>query len=111
MQNVVFLTTNVHFSEVFRYIPFSDAPDFQVYEFVSGPINAGVFPNRAFDNSLNAESLFFFGAGSSNDVTTWEQAKSWFNYGAIRIDEYGALTASINNITGEAMYEVNLRAK
>lgn len=111
MHNVVFLTTDVHFAEVFRYVPFADAPDFQVYEFVAGPINAGVFPNRAFDNSLNAERLFFFGADSNSDVKTWEQAKSWFNYGAIRIDEEGSLSASINNIAGEPVYEINLQAK
>lgn len=111
MHNVVFLTTDVHFAEVFQYVPFADAPDFQVYEFVSGPFNAGVFPNRAFDDSLNAERLFFFGADSSSDVTTWEQAKSWFNYGAIRIDEEGVLTASINEVNGKAVFETELQPK
>jgi len=111
MQNVVFLTTDVHFAEGFQYVPFADAPDFKVYEFVSGPFNAGVFPNRAFDTSLNAERLFFFGAESSSDVTSWEQAKSWFNYGAIKIDEEGELTASINDVNGDAVYEISLQAK
>ena len=68
MNNVAFLTTDVHFAEVFHYVPFADAPDFEVYEFVSGPINAGVFPNRAYDASLNTESLFFYGADSASDV-------------------------------------------
>lgn len=108
MNNVAFLTTDVHFAEVFRYTPFSDDPLFQVYEFVSGPVNAGVFPNRAFDDTLNPEQLFFFGANSSNDVTTWEQAKSWFNYGAMRIDEHGRMTGSINAIDGKVLYEISV---
>lgn len=111
MNNVVFLTTDVHFAEVFSYLPFADAPDFKVYEFVAGPINAGVFPNRAFDNTLNADSLFFFGAESRSDVVTWEQAKSWFNYGAISIDEKGELTASINDINGKVLYDIQLQPK
>ncbi len=111
MHNVMFLTTDVHFAEVFRYTPFADAPDFQVYEFVTGPVNAGVFPNRAFDDSLNPERLFFFGANSSDDVTTWEQAKGWFNYGAIRIDETGELTASIKDVTGKSVFEMELQPK
>lgn len=108
MKNVAFLTTDVHFAEAFRYTPFSDDPSFQVYEFVSGPINAGVFPNRAFDDTLNPEQLFFFGANSNKDVTTWEQAKSWFNYGAMEIDENGRMTASINDIDGKALYEISV---
>lgn len=111
MNNVVFLTTDVHFAEVFSYLPFSDAPDFKVYEFVAGPVNAGVFPNRAFDNTLNADSLFFFGAENRSDVVSWEQAKSWFNYGTIEIDDNGELTASIKNIKGESEYEINLQPK
>jgi alkaline phosphatase D len=111
MNNVVFLTTDVHFAEVFRYVPFEDAPEFVVHEFVAGPINAGVFPNRAFDDSLNAERLFFYGADNASDVTTWEQAKSWFNYGAIRIDDNGELTASINDVKGDELYAIQLQPK
>jgi alkaline phosphatase D len=111
MYNVAFLTTDVHFAEVFRFTPFMDDPSFQVYEFVSGPINAGVFPNQAYDYSLNPERLFFFGANSANDVTTWEQAKSWFNYGAMQIDENGRMTASINNVNGDAVYQISVDAR
>ena len=108
MNNVIFITTDVHFAEAFRYTPFADAPEFQVHEIVTGPINAGVFPNRAYDDTLNTESLFFFGADSASDVTTWEQAKSWFNYGAIEIDGYGKLNASIRDINGDIVYNIEL---
>lgn len=108
MHNVIFLTTDVHFAETFRYTPFADAPEFQVYELVAGPLNAGVFPNRAYDESLSTESLFFFGADSAADVTSWEQAKAWFNYGAITIDEYGRLKASLRGVNGKAVYEIEV---
>lgn len=111
MNNVVFITTDVHFAEAFRYTPFNDAPDFQVYEFVAGPINAGVFPNRAYDASLNTESLFFYGANSASDVTTWEQAKSWFNFGAMDIDSDGRMTASIRDINGALLYNIELQPR
>lgn len=111
MYNVAFVTTDVHFAEVFRFTPFTDDPKFQVHEIVAGPINAGVFPNPAFDTTLNAESLFFFGAASGNDVTTWEQAKSWFNYGSLEIDANGRLTASIKDVNGTSVYDLTVDAK
>lgn len=103
--NVMFITTDVHFSEVFAYTPFADTPDFQVHEFVSGPMNAGLFPTRAFDTTLGTESLFFYGPDKASDVKTWEQAKHWFNFGQISIDEDGALTAQISTVTGKAVYK------
>lgn len=105
-RNVVFITTDVHFAEVFRYTPFTDDAGFQVHEVVSGPINAGLFPNRAFDTSLGAESLFFY--GPSGPVTAWEQAKPWMNFGLAQIDEHGRITLSINNITGASAYSLTL---
>jgi alkaline phosphatase D len=108
MKNLIFITTDVHFAEAFRYTPFVEAPDFQLHELVTGPINAGLFPNRAFDETLGSESLFFFGADSSHAVTTWEEAKSWFNYGIIEIDESGQLNASIRDVYGTPVYSLSL---
>lgn len=111
MRNVAFVTTDVHFGEVFRYTPFSDDPLFQVYEFVTGPLNAGVFPNQAYDTTLNPERLFFFGADSADAVTTWPQAKSWFNYGAMRVDADGRMSASLRNVDGASVYEVTVEPR
>lgn len=99
-------TTDVHFAEVFRYTPFADDAAFQVHEVVSGPINAGLFPNRAFDTSLGTESLFFYGPGVP--ITTWDQAKPWMNFGLAQIDEHSRITLSINNITGASAYSLTL---
>jgi alkaline phosphatase D len=108
MKNIVFITTDVHFAEVFRYTPFAEDPAFQLHEFVTGPLNAALFFNRAFDDTLGTESLFLFGADGSHDVTTWEAAKSWFNYGVIDIDKAGRLIASIVNVYGTPVYSLRL---
>lgn len=71
--NTLFITTDVHFAEVFKYTPFEDS-GYSFHEIVVGPGNAGLFPNRAFDKTLGTESLFFFGPEDADDVTTWEEA-------------------------------------
>ena len=106
--NVLFITTDVHFAEVFRFTPFADSPDFQVHEVVIGPGNAGIFPNRNFDTTLGTESLFFFGPDSFADVTSWEIAKKWFNYGTIEIDYHGNLVSEVKDTVGDVQYRLEL---
>jgi len=108
MYNIAFITTDVHFAEVFRYTPFADTPDFNVYEFVTGPPNAGLFPNRDFDDTLNPESLFFYGPETSDSVKTYGQARPWFNYGGMVIDESGVLHASVKDVDGKAVFQISL---
>jgi alkaline phosphatase D len=108
VDELVWLTTDVHFAEAFRYAPFADDPDFVVHEIATGPMNSGIFPNRAFDPSLNPEPLAFYGPVTPEAVTTWEQAKAWFNFGTLEIDADGTLTAAIVNTAGEAVFELEL---
>ena len=105
MYNVVWITTDVHFSEVFRYTPFQDDPAFQVHEIVTGPINAGIGPNAAFDPTLGTVSLFRF---PTTTPANYGEAKQMFNFGLIKIAEDGTLVASINGIDGAALYELQL---
>jgi alkaline phosphatase D len=105
-RNLAFITTDVHFAEVFRYTPFADDPSFRVHEVVTGPLNAGLFPNRAYDDSLGTESLFFYGPDAA--VTSWAQAKPWMNFGVARVDAQGRLTLSVNKIDGEPVYTLTL---
>ncbi len=108
LRNVIFITTDVHFAEVFRYTPSFADPNFQVHEFVTGPMNAGLFPNRDFDDSLGTESLFFYGPENAGAVSTWEEAKPWMNFGYAEVDRFGNLTVSIRNIEGDVEYETTL---
>ncbi len=104
----IFITTDVHFAEVFRYTPFAGDPDFTVHEVVVGPGNAGIFPNRAFDRTLGTESLFFHGPESAGAVTTWSEAKKWFNYGSIGIDAKGRLVTHVRDTGGKSLYSLKL---
>jgi alkaline phosphatase D len=108
VDELIWITTDIHFAEAFRYAPFPDDPDFVVHEIATGPMNSGIFPNRAFDPSLNPESLAFYGPATAEDVTTWDEAKEWFNFGALEIDADGSLTASIINTAGASVFELQL---
>lgn len=107
-RNIVWLTTDVHFGEVFRYTPFPEAPGFQVHEIVSGPLNAGLFPNRSYDTDLGTESLFFFGPQSSSAVSDYQEAKRWFSYGTLAIAADGTLSAALRGTDGQVLYTLQL---
>ncbi len=108
-RNFVWMTTDVHFAEVFRYTPFENDPSFKMHEFVVGPLSAGFFPSRDFDLTLNPESLFFHGPETMDSVTNWEEAKKWFNFGVMSIDERGKLTASVRDTFGKILYQTRLQ--
>jgi hypothetical protein len=56
------------------------------------------------DQTLNPEVLTFFG----EFVTSWEQAKRFFNFGTIEVERDGELTAEIVNTEGETQFSVTL---
>jgi alkaline phosphatase D len=102
--NTVWITTDVHFAEAFRYRPFPANPGFVVHELATGPLNAGIFPNMNFDSTLNPEVLAFFGEA----VTSWEDAKRFFNFGTLELDRDGELTAEIVNTAGQEQFSLTL---
>jgi alkaline phosphatase D len=104
----IWITTDVHFAEVFRYSPFPDRPDFAVHEIATGPLNAGIFPNRNVDTTLNPEVLFFHGPETPAAVTNWEQAKHWFNFGTLEVGARGDLTAKVFNTAGLPQFSLTL---
>jgi alkaline phosphatase D len=106
--NTIWITTDVHFAEAFRYRPFAANPAFAAYELATGPLNAGIFPIRDFDTTLNPEVLTFFGPATPEAVTTWEEAKRWFNFGTLEVDRNGRLTAAIVNTAGERVFSLTL---
>jgi alkaline phosphatase D len=106
VRNSVWITTDVHFAEAFRYTPFAPDPAFKVYEIVTGPMNAGIFPNADFDTTLNPEKLF--GPAPAAGVTSWAQAKQSFNFGELDVEADGALTVRIVNAEGQTEFERTL---
>ncbi len=107
IDDTVWLTTDVHFAEVFRYRPLTVSP-LTVHELATGPLNAGIFPIRDFDPTLNPESLFFFGPVTAADVTTWTEAKRWFNFGTLEVARDGTLVAGIVDTAGETRFSLEL---
>ena len=108
IDNSVWITTDVHFAEAFRYTPFADDSSFHVNELVTGPMNAGIFPNPAFDTTLNPERLVLFAPPSIGSVTSWELAKHWFNFGELDFARGGALTMRVVNTAGTTEFEQTL---
>jgi alkaline phosphatase D len=108
VRNSVWITTDVHFAEAFRYVPFPEGRAFAVHELVTGPMNAGIFPTQDFDVTLNPERLAFFGPPSPGAVTSWSQAKHWFNFGELELTREGSLTMRIINTEGEIAFERTL---
>ena len=91
VRNSVWITTDVHFSEAFEYEPFTG---FTVHELVTGPMNAGIFPNPDFDKTLNPERLAFLAPPSAGAVTIWSEAKRWFNFGELDLARDGSRSGS-----------------
>jgi alkaline phosphatase D len=108
VDSTVWITTDVHFAEAFRYLPFPDRPNFAVHEIATGPLNAGIFPNRDVDPTLNPQVLFFHGPGTPADVTNWEQAKEWFNFGTLEVGANGDLTTEVIDTAGEVLFSRTL---
>jgi hypothetical protein len=71
-------------------------------------LNAGIFPNRAFDRTLNPESLFFLGPAVAEDVTSLGEAKRWFNFGTLEVRGDGTLVAGIVDTAGESRFSLQL---
>ena len=105
---LVWITTDVHFAEVFRYRPFADRPAFVVHELVTGPMNAGIFPIRDVDPTLAPEVLTFYGPATAESVTTWTEAKRWLNFGTLEVSASGSLRAGIVNTAGETVFSLAL---
>jgi alkaline phosphatase D len=108
IDDTVWITTDVHFAEVFRYRPFPERPSFVVHELATGPLNAGIFPNRDFDPTLGPERLFFHGPTTPEAVTSWEEAKRWFNFGELEVRADGRLTARIVDTAGSTVFSLEL---
>jgi len=107
-RNLVWLTTDVHFAAAFSYVPFADNPSFEFHEFVSGPLNAGMFPKQEYDDTFGAKRLFLYGPPKPAEIPSFTEAKEWFNFGVVDADAEGALTVRIVNDKGAAVAEQRL---
>lgn len=108
VRNLVVITTDVHFATGFRHQPFADDPEFVLHEYVTGPLNAGIFPKRDLDPTLHPTRLFFHGPPSAEAVSTFVEAQRWFNFGQLDLSEDGILRVLVANGFGETVFEETL---
>jgi len=112
IKNVVWVTADVHYAAAFRYAPanakFTDFDPF--WEFVAGPINAGTFGPGEMDLTFGPETKFL---GIPADMKQNRSPLDGFQfYGIGRIDpRTKALTMSLHDIDGKALYSVELPAE
>ena len=105
---LLFIGADARFGAAFRYQPFPDRPEFVVHEVVAGPLSAAVDGIAEFDPDLGAERLFLHAPESRDAVTDYAEAREWFNFGEIRIDAEGELTATLRGVDGNPLYTLRL---
>jgi alkaline phosphatase D len=98
IENVVFLTGDVHWPHAISYDPDRDGTaDFM--EFSAGPISAITLPPAgAPDPTLNPTVLYAEG----------EFMGDFFNFGKVAVDEEGMLTYTVIDGDGESLYELSV---
>lgn len=109
VRNLVFISADVHFATGFRYQPFAAYPDFHFHEFVTGPLNAGLFPSRDVDASFRPERLFFHGPDQAQGKLSFEEALRWFNFGLIEIESDGPMRFELIDGYGDTQAQLTLK--
>jgi alkaline phosphatase D len=105
--NVVYLTADVHYTAAISYHPdraaFGDFAPF--WEFVSGPLNAGAFPQSPLDGTFGAQYEFVH----APQVENTSPAEGFQHFGEVRIDsDSRMLTVNLCDATGKPLYTKDL---
>ena len=109
VRNVVWITGDVHYCAAHHYDParaaFSDFAPF--WEFVAGPLHAGTFGPAALDRTFGPEVRF---KGIPDGMKGNRPPSDGLQFfGVLRVDpRTSALTASLRNLDGKVLYEVEL---
>ncbi|WP_088818282.1 alkaline phosphatase D family protein [Kytococcus aerolatus] len=107
IQNVVWLTADVHYCAAHHYSPeraaFTEFDPF--WEFVAGPINAGTFGPNDLDGTFGPHLDFVKHAGEPNESP---RVGNQF-FGHVAIDEAGSFTVSLRDAEGAVLYTRTLQ--
>ncbi|WP_439031215.1 alkaline phosphatase D family protein [Gordonia terrae] len=107
VQNVVFLTADVHYTAAISYEPdragFKDFSPF--WEFVAGPLHAGAFPESPLDGTFGAEYEFVHAPTESNV----SPAEGFQHFGEVFIDgRTKVLSVELVDASGKVLYRKDL---
>jgi alkaline phosphatase D len=110
VRNVIWLTADVHYTAAHFYDParaqFSDFDPF--WEFVSGPLNAGVFGPNAIDNTFGLQVVFQKTGPSGVNPDRSPRTGLQF-FGEVLIDERTRdLTVNLRDLTGTPLFTKTL---
>jgi alkaline phosphatase D len=103
IDNVVFITTDIHYATGFVYYPFEDAPDFLVHEFIVGPMSAGPGFREAVDETFNPRRLYLHGKKAA-DIDGYDGFMKVMNYGEIEISADGVLQMQVIDGYGDKIH-------
>ncbi len=109
--NCVWITTDVHFASAYRYAPLPDRPDFRPLEIVTGPLHAAIAGSEEFDDTFRPERLFRFAAPDPAAVVTLDEARRYFNFGELAVDERGRLAVEVVNARGERVWQLEVEPR
>ena len=110
IKNVVWVTADVHYASATYYDPgraqFTDFTPF--WEFVAGPINAGTFGPGEIDRTFGPEVKYVSVPAGMKQNRPPTDGMQYF--GLAKIDgTTQVLTVSLNDLTGKALYSVDVK--
>ncbi|ETD32385.1 alkaline phosphatase [Williamsia sp. D3] len=108
--NIVYLTADVHYTAAISYDPgragFTDFTPF--WEFVSGPLNAGAFPESPLDGTFGARYEFVHAPTEPNV----SPAEGFQHFGEVTINpEDRTFTVNLRDAKGVSLYSKVLTAR
>lgn len=109
VQNVVWLTADVHYAAAHRYEPARAAyKDFDAFwEFVAGPMHATAFPRKRLDDTFGPQVVY----ASGGPDTFGSPATGAQYFGIVRIDgKSRALTVTLVDSRGRDLHATTIRA-
>jgi alkaline phosphatase D len=107
IQNVVWLTTDVHYTAAHYFDPGKGAyDDFNPFwQFVSGPLNAGSYPASPVDGTFGCQQVFV----KSPTVANASPATEFQFFGQVKIDAASkALTVHLRDNSGASLWTKTL---
>lgn len=108
IRNHVWLTTDLHFATGLAYRPIAADPSFVSREFVTGPLNAGVFPKADLDPTFRPERLFLY-PPVRTAITSFDDALHAFTFGLLEIAPNGRLSLAVVNANGQVVYRTTIQ--
>lgn len=105
--NIVYLTADVHYAAAISYEPErADYQDFAPFwEFVTGPLQAGAFPESPLDGTFGAKYEFVHAPAEPDS----SPAEGFAHFGTVTISKDSrSLTVDLRDATGTSLYRKEL---